>query len=123
LIPEREASYPRLPAFTAPRLPIPRISRRFRLVRTVPFRRGMSHPKSAVEDCPAVSARTVLIDDAAAALNVSRRTVYYRIKDGKLQTVRTRCGSQRVLVSSIEALLRDGGDVAAAEAEAEESDA
>ena len=60
-------------------------------------------------DCPAVSSRTLLIDDAAAALGVSRRTVYYRIRDGKLQTVRTRCGSQRVLMSSIEALLREAG--------------
>ena len=38
---------------------------------------------------------------------MSRRTVYYRIREGRLQTIRTRCGSQRVLVSSIEALLRE----------------
>jgi hypothetical protein len=37
---------------------------------------------------------------------VSRRTVYYRIREGRLQTIRTRGGSQRVLWSSIEALLR-----------------
>jgi len=49
--------------------------------------------------------RTVFMDDAAALLGVSRRTVYYRIRDGKLQTVRT-FGSQRVLLASIEALLR-----------------
>jgi excisionase family DNA binding protein len=60
-------------------------------------------------DCPAMSSRTLLIDDAATVLGVSRRTVYYRIRDGKLQTVRTRCGSQRVLLSSIEALLRETG--------------
>ena len=31
-----------------------------------------------------------LIDDAAALLGVSRRTVYYRIREGRLQTIRTR---------------------------------
>ena len=51
--------------------------------------------------------RSLLIDDAAAVLGVSRRTVYYRIKEGRLRTIRARCGSQRVLVSSIEALLRE----------------
>jgi len=49
----------------------------------------------------------VLINEAAELLGVSRRTVYYRIGDGRLQTIRTKCGSQRVLVSSIEALLRE----------------
>src|SRR5438105_2901740 len=54
------------------------------------------------------SGRSLLIDDAATVLGVSRRTVYYRIQEGRLKTIRTRCGSQRVLVSSIEALLREG---------------
>lgn len=49
--------------------------------------------------------KTFLIDEAAQLLGVSRRTVYYRIGEGRLQTIRTRCGSQRVLSSSIEALL------------------
>ena len=49
--------------------------------------------------------RSLLIDDAAAILGVSRRTVYYRIREGKLQTIRTRCGSRRVLLSSIQILL------------------
>ena len=48
--------------------------------------------------------RSLLIDDAARALGVSRRTVYYRIREGKLQTIRAKCGSQRVLISSIELL-------------------
>jgi len=48
----------------------------------------------------------MLVDQAAALLGVSRRTVYYRIRDGRLRTIRTRCGSQRVLLESIEALLR-----------------
>jgi excisionase family DNA binding protein len=51
--------------------------------------------------------RTLFIDDAARLLGVSRRTVYYRITQGRLQTIRTRCGSRRVLLSSIEALLRE----------------
>lgn len=51
--------------------------------------------------------RSVLLDRAAEILGVSRRTVYYRIRAGRLQTIRTRCGSQRVLVESIEALLRE----------------
>jgi excisionase family DNA binding protein len=51
--------------------------------------------------------RSVLLDKAAEILGVSRRTVYYRIRDGRLLTVRTRCGSQRVLMESIEALLRE----------------
>ncbi|MES1255534.1 MAG: helix-turn-helix domain-containing protein [Acidobacteriota bacterium] len=53
-----------------------------------------------------VSARSVFVEDAAALLGVSRRTIYYRIRDGKLATIRTRGGSQRVLVESIGALLR-----------------
>jgi excisionase family DNA binding protein len=51
--------------------------------------------------------RTVFVNDAAELLGVSRRTVYYRIRDGKLRTVRTMCGSQRVLVDSIEEMLRE----------------
>ena len=44
----------------------------------------------------------MLIEDAAIVLGVSRRTVYYRIREGRLETMRTRCGSRRVLLSSIE---------------------
>jgi excisionase family DNA binding protein len=50
--------------------------------------------------------RSVLIPDAAELLGVSRRTVYYRIRAGTLKTIRTRGGSQRVLMESIEAELR-----------------
>ena len=52
---------------------------------------------------------SVLINQAADMLGVSRRTVYYRIREGRLQTVRTRCGSQRVLLASILALMREDG--------------
>jgi excisionase family DNA binding protein len=45
--------------------------------------------------------RSVSIDRAAELLNVSRRTIYNRIKEGRLQTMRTLCGSQRVLVESL----------------------
>ena len=47
------------------------------------------------------------MDDAAAMLKISRRTVYYRIREGRLRTIRTPGGSQRVLVESIAALLRE----------------
>jgi len=46
--------------------------------------------------------RSVSIDHAAQLLGVSRRTVYNRIKDGRLATLRTRGGSQRVLVMSLQ---------------------
>jgi excisionase family DNA binding protein len=49
---------------------------------------------------------SLFIADAAVLLGVSRRTVYYWIGEGRLTTVRTRGGSQRVLLSSIERLLR-----------------
>jgi excisionase family DNA binding protein len=45
--------------------------------------------------------RSVSIDHAAQLLKVSRRTVYNRIADGRLRTVRTMNGSQRVLLESI----------------------
>jgi len=45
--------------------------------------------------------RSVSIEQAARLLGVSRRTIYNRIRDGKLQTIRTLGGSQRVLLSSL----------------------
>jgi excisionase family DNA binding protein len=45
--------------------------------------------------------RSVSIDQAAQLLNVSRRTIYNRIRDGRLHTIRTLGGSQRVLVESL----------------------
>ena len=56
--------------------------------------------------------QSVMIDTAAELLGVSRRTVYYRIREGKLQTIRTACNSQRVLLESLYALMgRDSGRV------------
>jgi len=49
--------------------------------------------------------RSLLIDQAAELLGVSRRTVYYRIREGRLRTIRTPCNSQRVLLDSLYALM------------------
>jgi excisionase family DNA binding protein len=48
--------------------------------------------------------RSVSIDHAAQLLNVSRRTIYNRIRDGRLMTIRTLGGSQRVLLDSLNEL-------------------
>ena len=48
--------------------------------------------------------RSVSIDQAATLLNLSRRTIYNRIREGRLLTIRTLGGSQRVLVDSLVAL-------------------
>jgi excisionase family DNA binding protein len=45
--------------------------------------------------------RSVSIDQAAQLLTVSRRTIYNRIKDGRLKTIRTAGGSRRVLLESL----------------------
>jgi len=44
--------------------------------------------------------KSLLIDHAAARLNVSRRTIYNAIRDGRLQTV-TVGSSQRVLETAV----------------------
>jgi len=46
--------------------------------------------------------RSVSLDHAAEILGVSRRTIYNRIREGRLQTIRTLGGSQRVLLDSVE---------------------
>ncbi len=45
--------------------------------------------------------RSVSLDQAAQLLRVSRRTVYNRIREGRLVTIRTIGGSQRVLLDSL----------------------
>ncbi|MGQ0735595.1 MAG: helix-turn-helix domain-containing protein [Acidobacteriota bacterium] len=45
--------------------------------------------------------RSVTIDQAAQLLGISRRTVYYRIRQGRFRTIRTLGGSQRVLLDSL----------------------
>jgi excisionase family DNA binding protein len=56
---------------------------------------------AAIGDTPRVG-RSVSLDHAAELLGVSRRTIYNRIREGRLQTVRTLGGSQRVLLESVE---------------------
>jgi excisionase family DNA binding protein len=69
------------------------------------FRRCADAPASFVRVCSRML-RSVFVERAAEILGVSRRTVYYRIREGRLRTIRTRCGSQRVLLDSIDELLR-----------------
>jgi excisionase family DNA binding protein len=45
--------------------------------------------------------RSVSLDHAAQLLGVSRRTIYNRIRQGRLQTIRTIGGSQRVLLDTV----------------------
>lgn len=58
--------------------------------------------KTAYETPEPRIGRSVSLDDAASFLGVSRRTIYNRIRDGRLQTVRTPGGSQRVLIFSMQ---------------------
>ncbi len=61
---------------------------------------------SELSDMVARLGRSVSIDQAADLLGVSRRTIYYRIREGRLQTIRTMGGSQRVLVDSLQLIPR-----------------
>ena len=45
--------------------------------------------------------RSVSIDKASELLQVSRRTIYNWIREGRLETVRTLGGSQRVTMDSL----------------------
>ena len=51
--------------------------------------------------------RSVSLDHAAELLGVSRRTIYNRIREGRLQTIRTFGGSQRVLLDSVSSARQD----------------
>lgn len=51
--------------------------------------------------------RSVSLDHAAELLGVSRRTIYNRIREGRLQTIRTIGGSQRVLLESVQEIRGD----------------
>jgi excisionase family DNA binding protein len=51
---------------------------------------------------------SLLIEQAAQVMGVSRRTVYYRIREGRLETIRTRCGSRRIVFRTLESLIREG---------------
>jgi len=54
--------------------------------------------------------RSVSLDHAAQLLGVSRRTIYNRIRDGRLQTIRTPGGSQRVLLDSVQVIRRQAAE-------------
>ena len=54
--------------------------------------------------------RSVSLDHAAEVLGVSRRTIYNRIREGRLQTIRTLGGSQRVLLESLNKPCDPGSD-------------
>jgi excisionase family DNA binding protein len=69
---------------------------------------AMSETVAALEVTPRIG-RSVSLDHAAELLGVSRRTIYNRIREGRLQTIRTIGGSQRVLLDSVtETLDRSG---------------
>ena len=53
--------------------------------------------------------RSVSLVHAAELLGVSRRTIYNRIRDGRLRTIRTLGGSQRVLLDSVQDRSRTAG--------------
>jgi len=55
--------------------------------------------------------RSVSLDHAAELLGVSRRTIYNRIREGRLQTIRTLGGSQRVLLESVQEGRSFGADM------------
>jgi excisionase family DNA binding protein len=59
--------------------------------------------------------RSVSLDHAAELLGVSRRTIYNRIREGRLQTIRTIGGSQRVLIDSMSETREHEVDLARAE--------
>jgi excisionase family DNA binding protein len=54
--------------------------------------------------------RTVSLDHAAKLLGVTRRTIYNRIRQGRLHTIRTIGGSQRVLLDDVARNSRDTFD-------------
>jgi excisionase family DNA binding protein len=59
--------------------------------------------------------RSVSLDHAAELLGVSRRTIYNRIREGRLLTIRTLGGSQRVLLDSVQRGARPARQASVAE--------
>lgn len=73
-----------------------------------PMAMDMTVPSSTSNDTAPRIGRSVSLDQAAQLLGVSRRTIYNRIREGRLQTIRTRGGSQRVLIDSVQDLRSHG---------------
>jgi excisionase family DNA binding protein len=71
------------------------------LIRVRTIEVDYSNSGSEVSSEPRIG-RSVSLDHAAQMLGVSRRTIYNRIRDGRLQTIRTVGGSQRVLLDSVQ---------------------
>jgi excisionase family DNA binding protein len=65
------------------------------------MRENPSEPMSPSAHEPRIG-RSVSLDHAAEMLGVSRRTIYNRIREGRLLTIRTLGGSQRVLLDSVQ---------------------
>lgn len=66
----------------------------------------MRLPEGSEGDFEPRVGRSVSLDHAASLLGVSRRTIYNRIRNGRLQTIRTLGGSQRVLLDSVGSTVR-----------------
>jgi excisionase family DNA binding protein len=64
----------------------------------------MSLQSAELETLISPFSRSISMDRACQILGVSRRTVYYWIKEGRLQTMRTQLGSQRVLTDSLKSV-------------------
>jgi len=62
----------------------------------------MTMPESSENSFEPRIGRSVSLDHAAELLGVSRRTIYNHIRDGRLQTIRTLGGSQRVILDSLQ---------------------
>lgn len=62
----------------------------------------MTSPEAVEQEFETRIGRSISLDHAAQLLGVSRRTIYNRIREGRLQTIRTLGGSQRVLLDSVQ---------------------
>jgi excisionase family DNA binding protein len=79
----------------------PSTPRRHRSFVTSRLQVGLPERASKTGVIPRIG-HSVSLDHAAELLGVSRRTIYNRIRDGHLKTVRTFGGSQRVERDSVE---------------------
>ncbi len=63
----------------------------------------MDRHNNKVQTLKEFTIRSLSLAQTSEALGVSRRTLYYWIKRGRLKTRRTSMGSQRVLLDSLKA--------------------